>query len=156
MPTEDDRLRRPATGGVLRFPDPFEIASWEILRQELSIDADVAVEEIDRLGDDDQIVGVFFAPQGGHKHYGHPRYDVVHRAAEDNDLAFVYHSGPSIEGEIAASILRHSFEKHLLAHALGHSWGHMANVASLITQGSTEKFPDLNLVMLEGGFTWVL
>ena len=110
-----------------------------------------AAEEIDRIGDEDSIVGVYLYQGEYQKPLGDPSHDMIYRALEDNDLTPTYH----ISGmDRKAQVLR-EMEKNIEWHALGPVWGGMMAVTSLIAQGVPEKFPDLDFVSLEGDFTWV-
>lgn len=115
-------------------------------------DPDHAAEEIDRLADEDAFVGGFFtlgqefAPPAGD-----PTLDVVHRALERHDLPAVYH----ITGIHRKARILRQLEKVSAWHATGPAWAAQLALTNLILQGVPEKFPDLDLVILEGGIGWV-
>lgn len=111
-------------------------------------------EEIDRLGDEPQIVGCYLLPLGPDAPLGDPRYDVIYQAAEDNDLAVAYHSG---SGSFRVDFPKqyHGFNSFLPIHTLSHPWGCMQAMVSLIVEGTPEKFPDLDFLFLEAGIAWV-
>lgn len=113
---------------------------------------DRAAEEIDRIGDEDDIVGAFFyTGTQFQKPPGDPQYDVMYQALEDNDLTPTYHVSNFVN---KAPILK-EFETVMAWHSLGNAWSLMQAVVSLITQGTPEKFPDLNFMMVEGDIGWV-
>jgi predicted TIM-barrel fold metal-dependent hydrolase len=118
---------------------------------------DKAAEEVDRLADEDQIVGVLMSDPAGQPWIpeGDPEYDVFFEAVEDNDLSVVYHSTSSMavapEFPIATWKTRYWVEQHSLVHPMSH----MRALTSLIAQGVPEKFPDVTHVILEGGIGWV-
>jgi len=115
---------------------------------------DKAAEEIDRLGDEDQIVGVLIHPGGQNRGLGDPLYDPVYKAAEDNDLAVAFHT--TFNGFMwQMPGIFQGMETNLELHALQHPWAMMWTVASLITNGTPVKFPDLNFVCLESGIGWI-
>jgi predicted TIM-barrel fold metal-dependent hydrolase len=112
-----------------------------------------AAEEIDRIGDEDQIVGLYIATGGPDKPLGDPAYDVMYRAAEDHDLPVVYH------GHVDAFLTdfprqNQALETYASVSTLGHPWAQMLTMTSLIEQGTPEKFPDLDFVFLEAGLLW--
>ncbi len=116
-------------------------------------DPEWAAEEIDRLGDEDQIVGIYIATGGPDKPLGDPKYDVMYQAAQDNDLAVVYH------GHVDAFLTdfprqNQALEEYVSVNALGHPWSQMLTMTSLIEQGTPEKFSDLDFVFLEAGLLW--
>ncbi|MFB6160548.1 MAG: amidohydrolase family protein [Haloferacaceae archaeon] len=118
-------------------------------------DPHAAAEEIDRIGNEDQFVGVFIYTPTMDPPLGDPRYDPMYRAAADNDLHVAFHGG-------AASSFRDSFPTHnynletfLSVHTLAHLWQSTLTLVSLVVQGVPEKFPELNFTFLEAGVSWV-
>ncbi|WP_436934696.1 amidohydrolase family protein [Halovenus marina] len=116
---------------------------------------DAAAAEIERLADEPQIVGAFIGNTGPERPLGDPRYDIIYRAAEANDLPVVFH--PS-----AGPHFRHDFTKQnqgmtnsLGVETLSGLWSQTMTFASLIVQGVPEKFSDLDFVFLETGPSWV-
>jgi predicted TIM-barrel fold metal-dependent hydrolase len=114
---------------------------------------DKAAEEIDRLGDEDKIVGIYLRTSGPDKPLGDPSYDIIYEAAQNNNLAVGYHGG--------ASDFPNDFNKQyqgvetfLSSHTLAHSWSQMLTLTSIIVQGVPEKFPELEFVFMEAGLGW--
>lgn len=111
-----------------------------------------AAEEIDRLADEDSFVGGFFTlGQEFMPPAGDPTLDVVHKALEDNDLPAVYH----ITGLHRKAQALRELEKVSAWHTTGPAWSAQLALTSLVLQGVPEKFPELDLVLLEGGIGWV-
>jgi len=109
-------------------------------------------EEIDRLGDEDQIVGGFvYYGTNYQKPAGDPSHDVIFQALEDNDLTPAFHTSNFIRKATHLRDLENLFAWHSLA--LG--WAIQEATVSLISQGVPEKFPDLDFVMMEGGVGWL-
>lgn len=109
-------------------------------------------EEIDRLGDEDGIVGAFVYYGTSHqKPPGDPYHDPIYEALEDNDLAVAFHTSNYIRRATHLRELENLFAWHTLA--LG--WSIQEATVSLISQGVPEKFPGLNFLMVEGGIGWV-
>ncbi|MEF8814768.1 MAG: amidohydrolase family protein [Halovenus sp.] len=116
---------------------------------------EAAAEEIERLADEPTIVGALIGNTGPERPLGDPRYDIMYRAAEANDLPVVFH--PS-----AGPHFRHDFPKQnqgmtnsLGVETLSGLWSQTLTFASLVVQGVPEKFPDLDFVFLETGPSWV-
>jgi predicted TIM-barrel fold metal-dependent hydrolase len=112
-----------------------------------------AAEEIDRIGHEDQIVGLYIATGGPDKPLGDPSYDIMYQAASDNDLPVVYH------GHVDAFLTdfprqNQALETYASVSVLGHPWSQMLTMTSLIEQGTPVKFPDLDFVFLEAGLLW--
>ncbi len=115
-------------------------------------DPDHAAGEIDRLADEDSFVGGFFSlSQEFMPPAGDPSLDVVYKALEDNDLPAVFH----ITGIHRKAPILRELEKVSAWHATGPAWSAQLALTSLILQGVPAKFPDLDLVLLEGGIGWV-
>lgn len=115
---------------------------------------DKAAEELDRLGDEDQIVGAYIATTGPNPPLGDPEYDIMYEAAQDNDLHIAYHgSGGAFMFEFPRQ--NQAFEKFIEVHTMAHTWSQMMTLSSLIVNGVPVKFPDLNFTFLEAGVGWI-
>lgn len=115
-------------------------------------DPEAAVQEIHRVGDHDQIVGVFiFSGTYHQKPPGDPYYDVVYEALAEHDLTPTYH----VTNFVSKAPFLQEYENLFAWHSMAQSWSIQHAVLSLISQGTPEKFPELNFVMLEGGVSWI-
>lgn len=115
-------------------------------------DPEAAVQEIERVGDHDQIVGVFiFSGTYHQKPPGDPAYDIVYEALAENDLTPTYH----VTNFVSKAPFLQEYENLFAWHAMAQSWSIQHAVLSLISQGVPAKFPELDFVMLEGGVTWI-
>jgi len=111
-----------------------------------------AAEEIDRLGDEDQMVAAYMFTGTEHqKPPGDPQYDIMYQAMEDNDIMPLFH----VSNFIDAAPWLSKFENAFAWHTIGPPWSLQQAVVSLISQGTPEKFPDLNFIIVEGGIGWV-
>lgn len=115
---------------------------------------EAAAEELDRLGDEKQIVGAYICTTGPREPLGDVKYDPIYQAAQDNDLHVAYH------GSAGAFMFdfpkqNQGLEKFLSVHTLAHPWSQMLTMTSLLVQGTPVKFPDINFVFLESGVGWV-
>jgi predicted TIM-barrel fold metal-dependent hydrolase len=117
-------------------------------------DPEAAAAELDRLGDESQIVGAYVCTTGPDYPVGDSRYDVVYRAAEDNDLTVTYHaSGGAFMFDFP--LQNRQYEQFLEVHTLSHLWSQMQTMTSVLVNGTPEKFPDLDFVFLEAGLAWI-
>lgn len=115
---------------------------------------DKAAEEVDRLGDESQIVGVYIATTGPNPPLGDPEYDILYQACEDNELDVAYHgSGGAFMFEFPRQ--NQAFEKFITVHTMAHAWSQMMTLSSIVVHGTPVKFPDLNFTFLEAGLGWV-
>lgn len=115
-------------------------------------DPDAAVEEIERFGDHDQVVGIFvFSGTYHQKPPGDPSYDVIYEALAANDMTPAFH----VTNFVSKAPFLQEYENLFAWHAIAQSWSIQHAVLSLLSQGVPEKFPELDFVMLEGGVTWI-
>jgi predicted TIM-barrel fold metal-dependent hydrolase len=120
-------------------------------------DPAAAATEIDRLSDEASFVGVLIVNGSSERPLGDERYDPLYDAAESAGLPVVFHTG-------AANHILHpnfplpawNFDAYMPIHSLSHPFAHMVTIASLLTNGTPVKFPDLDFVFLEAGIVWIL
>ena len=134
-----------------RFLDPVDefkgIATITTQRPE------AAAEELDRMGDEKDIVGAYIHNTGPTPPLGDQYYDVMYQAAEDNGLNIVFHgSANGMMYEFPRQ--NQSLNKFLEVHTLSHAWSQMLTMTSIIVEGTVEKFPDLDFAFLEAGLSW--
>lgn len=108
-------------------------------------DPEAAVEEIERIGDERQIVGVYFYQGEFQKPLGDSSHDIIFDALAAKDLVPVFH----ISGMHRKAPGIREMEKSCAWHATGPVWAGMYAAVSLITQGTPAKFPELDFVILE-------
>lgn len=111
---------------------------------------EAAAEEIDRLSDEDDIVGALILNGPSSKPLGHEQYDIIYEAAQDNDLPMVFHTsavGYALDRKFP--FLFNDMENYASLHTLSHPYVNMATMTSLIMDQTVEKFPDLDFVFLE-------
>lgn len=117
-------------------------------------DPTAAAEEIDRLADERDFVGVQIPSTGLVPPAGHRQYDPIYEAAQSHGLPVAFHG--------AASATFHGFpglrrwnETYAEDHALVHPFTQMWNLTTLVYRGVLERFSDLRFVFQESGIAWV-
>jgi predicted TIM-barrel fold metal-dependent hydrolase len=142
-------------GALTRAINDWTAAEWlepePRLRSSLCVayeEPDLAVAEIERLGSDPRFVQVLVNARTRDP-LGRRKYWPIYEAAAAHGLPVAMHVGgfghftgtgwPSFYFEIHA----------------GHAQCLQAQVISLVTEGVFERFPDLRMVMVEGGFGWL-
>jgi hypothetical protein len=118
-------------------------------------DPEAAAAEIDRVGDEDDVVGLYLLNSGADPPLGDPSYDPLYRAADDHDLAVAFHASAGAPFARDFPIQDAAFNRFLATHILAHPWAHMLTLTSLLVNGTLAKFPDLNFAFLEAGYAWV-
>ncbi len=114
-------------------------------------DPHVAVELLDRVGDEPGIVAGLMVTAGAEPPLGHRRYDPIYAKAEELGLPIVFHAGGGGLDQYYLS----GYEKFIETHTLGFLNANMAQLTSLIVQGTPVKFPDLEIVFQESGIFWI-
>lgn len=110
-----------------------------------------AAELVDRVGDEEGIIGVVFMGGIVEPPIDDRRYDAIYAAAEKHGLTVVVHGDA---GDIDNFYLS-GFSNYLEVHNLGFLWGNLAAITSLVVQGVPEKFPELDFVFLESGLFYI-
>jgi uncharacterized protein len=123
-------------------PDPRLLGSVHVAPQA----PDLAAREIDRVGPHPQMVQVLLPIAT--RAYGDPFFFPIFEAAQRHDLRIATHHTVYVEGALGMG--RYYIERHMLIPQ-----GTMAQLISLVCSGVLDRFPDLRVVCLEGGFTWL-
>jgi len=116
---------------------------------------DKAAEEIDDRAGEDAFVAVQFPSPGCNPPAGDERYHQIYQAAEDNGLPVLYHSAST--GDLISTFgpLFQATNRLIEVHTVLHPAEHMVNLASILTNGVPELFPDIDFVFQEGGIGWL-
>lgn len=116
--------------------------------------ADMAAEEIDRLADEEGIVGVLIPSGGVTPTLGQDQYFPIYEAAEDAGLPVMFHGAGT--GAISTFPMHwHGTKRYLDIHVTNHPAEHMFHLSSLLTNGVPVRFPDLEFVFQEAGVGWI-
>lgn len=110
-------------------------------------DPKAAVREIERVGDHPQMVQVMMSV--GNFTWGDPYYHPIFEAANRYGLVIGMHLSADI------SFSGGDFLRYYVAWRSAHPQAYMNQVISMITNGVFDKFPDLKVALIEGGFEWV-
>lgn len=113
-----------------------------------------AVEEIDRLADEKQIVAVQLPAAGLIPPAGHRMYYPIYEIAQEHQLPILMHTH---DGQSAHTfpVQRMWAETFTESHAFSFPAESMWHLISLVCNGVPERFPNLGWVMQEPGFEWV-
>jgi uncharacterized protein len=116
-------------------------------------DAEAAAREIERVGEHPRVASVLLSSALGAP-AGHRKFWPLYAAAERVGLPVSLHPGADGSGiagpPTAVGWPRTYFEWHTDL-----SQGYMAHTVSLLADGVFQKFPNLKVVLTEGGFGWV-
>jgi hypothetical protein len=116
---------------------------------------DEAAAEIRRVGAHPGMAAVLMAANGLGKPFGHPAYHPIYEAATELDLPIVIYAGPEGTGESLTSphgggpAATYSDYATLISHSTA------VHVASLIGQGVCVRYPQLRVLLIGSGATWV-
>ena len=111
---------------------------------------DLAVEEIERCAEDRRFVQVLMLAMG-EMPLGRRYYWPIYRAAERLGLPIGVHAG---------SAYRHAptsigWPSYFLEDYMAQSAAFEGQILSLVSEGVFAKFPELKVVFIESGFTWL-
>ncbi len=116
---------------------------------------DDAAKEIKRMAKNERMVGVAMGANAQGKPFGHPVYHPIYAAATEASLPVVIQVGSDLAGTLitppVAGGLPATFGEF---RALG-AQSLASHITSLILQAVFEIFPDLQIVLVGGGATWV-
>jgi predicted TIM-barrel fold metal-dependent hydrolase len=116
-------------------------------------DPEAAAAEIDRLGEHPRLVEVLL-PAGAAAPYGQRRYHPIYAAAERHGLPVAIHFG-QIGAGTAMPPTSVGWPSTYLEWHTDMSLAFMAHTVSLVCEGVFQRFPRLQVVLVEGGFGWL-
>lgn len=111
-----------------------------------------AAKEIERCASHPHMVQVM-VDAGSRAPFGHRQFYPIYEACEKYNLPFALHPGTEGVGICDSPSIGYpaSFiEYHTLLCT-----GYMSHLVSFITEGVFEKFPNLKIVLVEGGVSWI-
>ena len=111
---------------------------------------DMAAREIDRVGSHPGFVQVFL-PVRSEAPYGHRRYLPIFEAATRNNLVVSLQFGGAPGNPPTGS----GWPSYYIEEYVGMAQVFQTQVLSLIVEGVFDRFPDLRMALVEGGWTWM-
>lgn len=114
-------------------------------------DAENAVREINRVGDDPAFVQVLVLARTLEP-LGRPRYWPVYDAAARHGLPVAMH----FTGYGAGPLTGAGYPSFYLEERINAPAGFQEQLTSLVCEGVFERLPGLRFVLVEGGFAWLL
>jgi len=115
--------------------------------------ADAAAEINDRANESE--MAAVLVPSGGvSPPLGNRRYDPIFEAAESAGLPITMHnaSGTTM---MSFPLQFQGYNRVLTNHITAHPLHHISHLADMIVEGVPVRFPDLDVVMQEGGIGWI-
>ncbi len=113
-------------------------------------DAELAAREIDRVGSHPGFVQVLL-PAHSDSLYGHRNHYPIYEAATRAGLAIAIHAGGN-PGNPPSAV---GWPSYFIEDYVGMSHIFQSQVISLVTEGAFDRFPELRVVLLESGVTWL-
>lgn len=113
-----------------------------------------SAEMIREMGDHPRIRQVLTQGVSGREPFGCPQYWPIYEACEEMGLPFSMHVATETEAatrpHTAAGYPNHYISFHNLLPQI-----YMGQLSSFIAEGVFVEFPDLKMVFIEGGYTWL-
>ena len=112
-----------------------------------------SVQEVEHYIEREDIVGVLVA-NGSQRPYGNRFYDPIFDICVAHSLPLVIHTGSEGTG-INGTPTPAGHPSYYVEHRQARPMGYMAHLASMVFEGLFERYPDLKVVFVEGGYTWL-
>jgi predicted TIM-barrel fold metal-dependent hydrolase len=114
-----------------------------------------AAAEIRRMGKNERMVGVAMGANAQGKPFGHPIYHPIYAAACEQGLPVVIQVGSDSAASLVTGPMAGGLAATFGEYAALSAQSLNVHVSSLIMQATFEVFPDLRIVLLGGGATWI-
>jgi hypothetical protein len=113
-----------------------------------------AAAAIDDVRGEDGIVGILLPTGGVSPPIGDERYHPIFEACERAGYPLMMH-GTANGAFRTFPVQYQGLQRHLSLHFVAHPFEHMTHIASMMTAGVPELFPDLEFVIQEAGLGWI-
>jgi uncharacterized protein len=113
-------------------------------------DAELAAAEIERCAPDRRFIQVLLLVMGD-RPLGHRTYWPIYRAAERHGLPIGVHAGSTFRHAPMGS----GWPSYHLEDSILQGGAFEDTLVSFLAEGVFQKFPDLKVVLMESGFTWL-
>lgn len=140
-----------------RALNDWQIAAWvepePRLRASILVpyeDGDLSAAEIERVGDHPGFAQVLLIVRTAEP-LGRRKYWKMYEAAARHDLPVGIHFGGAGGGPITGA----GWPSHYIEDHCGMPQAFQAQVISMVYEGIFEHFPNLKIVLIEGGFAWL-
>ncbi|TDF95205.1 amidohydrolase family protein [Paenibacillus piri] len=111
-----------------------------------------AAKEIDRWAGHPHFVQVV-ADSGARAPFGQRHYYPIYEACARHGLPLAIH--PGADGIGINILASQGYPSHYLEYYASLSFAMQVHLVSMLTEGVFERFPDLKIVITEGGVTWI-
>ncbi len=142
---------------MARAMNDWQIAEWlekdERLRASITVstrDPEAAAREIDRVGGHPGFVQVLLLVRS-EALYGERRYWPIYEAAQRHGLPICIHAGGSAGNPLTPV----GWPSYYIEDYVGLSQAFQVQVVSLVSAGVFAEYPQLRVVLAEGGITWL-
>lgn len=112
-----------------------------------------AAKEVYSYADNPRFVQVLMANNGLTKPFGHPTMDPIHKAAADTGRPIALHAFSA--GGIAPSPSAGGYPNYYIEYHAHGCQNLMTHLVSFLANGVFERYPDLRLLLVEGGTAWL-
>lgn len=146
-----------AAAAMASAVNDWQVAEWldrePRLRASLVVPSqqpEMAATEIDRLGDHPGFVQVFLPVRTGIP-YGNRHFHPIYEAAQRHDLVVGLHFGGAPGSPPTSS----GWPSYYVEEYAGMSQVFQSQLLNMIVEGVFDRFPNLRVALIEGGFTWL-
>ena len=114
-----------------------------------------AAAEIRRAGKNNQMVGVTLGANSLGRPFGDPIYHPIYEAAAEFDLPIVIQVGSDAAADLSAPPVAGGLPSTYGEYEALGAQSHMSHSVSLIVESVFDVFPNLRVLLIGGGVTWV-